>query len=483
LNPDQIPFAFRGILFPFSPEAISMGIPHYDAIVVGLGGVGTFALRALAKEVRQGGKKRRFLGIEQGSVLSSSQLTGNVEVNEAGHSSRGLSRIYRRAYFEHANYVPWIEHSLTVFREMEQVNRVSLMKECGMLLVEPSASKRAAAINLGNVDTSQLPPYVSSSHYSAKLHDVPVEFLNSMQLKQRFPQFHIPNRPEMEMVGLLEPGGGFLRPEQIMNIALQEATCSESVVVKDQTKVTNVYDFSDRGIVELCLQPKNGGQEMKVTTNKLLISMGARTSTILPMWKHFLHPVRQVQGWIDTHQTCGVLCSSYSSEQMPAFVYISPDFPEALYGVPCDDADHDGADLAIRDEDTHSTEHRHWLKVGIHKQNISPEFDFDAHSPQATSSEKEELQQVVPLCIETRAWPIQETVSLTYTKPCLYTMTPDKHFVLGAASPNIFGVAGLSGHGFKMTPALGQMMADFAMGKDNLDSFWQAEFCAPRRFD
>jgi sarcosine oxidase len=461
-----------------------MGIPHYDVVVVGLGGVGTFALRALAREARQGGgTKRRFLGIEQGSLLaSSSKLSGNMDVDETGHSSRGLSRIYRRAYFEHANYVPWIEHSLNVFREMELFNGVSLKTECGVLLIEPTASARATAINQRHVDTSRLPPCVSSSLHSAKLHDVPVELLNSLQLKERFPQFHIPHHPDLEMIGLLEPCGGLLRPEKIMEVALQEATCNESVTVKDQTLVTKVQDFVDAGIVELSLRPKNGAQENTVTTNKLLISMGAWTSTILPAWKRFLYPVRQIQGWINTFQSPDAMRSTYSCTNMPAFVYITPEFPEALYGVPCDDSDDGEADMAIRDDVTSSKEQRHWLKVGIHKQNISQEIDIAAHSPRASSLEIEELQQVVPLCIDTRAWSSPKSVSLANTKPCLYTMTPDKHFVLGSASANIFCVAGLSGHGFKMTPALGQMMADFALGKDNLHSDWKAEFCSPRRF-
>jgi sarcosine oxidase len=64
--------------------------------------------------------------------------------------------------------------------------------------------------------------------------------------------------------------------------------------------------------------------------------------------------------------------------------------------------------------------------------------------------------------------------------PCLYTMTPDKNYLIGSPIPGVFCVAGLSGHGFKMTPALGQMMADYALGFDLKG--WHLDFCSPSRF-
>ena len=63
----------------------------------------------------------------------------------------------------------------------------------------------------------------------------------------------------------------------------------------------------------------------------------------------------------------------------------------------------------------------------------------------------------------------------------MYTMTEDENFIIGVPDgySKICAVAGLSGHGFKMAPALGQMLADFATDK-GLDH-WNAEFCSPKR--
>ncbi|MFQ5495743.1 MAG: FAD-dependent oxidoreductase, partial [Phycisphaerae bacterium] len=45
---------------------------------------------------------------------------------------------------------------------------------------------------------------------------------------------------------------------------------------------------------------------------------------------------------------------------------------------------------------------------------------------------------------------------------CMYTMTPDEHFVVDRHPrfANVFLAAGFSGHGFKFAPVIGSVMAD-----------------------
>ncbi len=65
--------------------------------------------------------------------------------------------------------------------------------------------------------------------------------------------------------------------------------------------------------------------------------------------------------------------------------------------------------------------------------------------------------------------------------PCWYTMTPDEHFVVGAhpASDRVLLACGFSGHGFKFTPVLGEVLADLAI--DGRTPFDLSVF-APTRF-
>ena len=50
-------------------------------------------------------------------------------------------------------------------------------------------------------------------------------------------------------------------------------------------------------------------------------------------------------------------------------------------------------------------------------------------------------------------------------KPCLYTLTPDEHFVLGPhpEHPTVAVACGFSGHGFKFAPVIGSVLADLAV--------------------
>ena len=63
---------------------------------------------------------------------------------------------------------------------------------------------------------------------------------------------------------------------------------------------------------------------------------------------------------------------------------------------------------------------------------------------------------------------------------CMYTLTPDDHFVLGPLpqNENVFAVA-LAGHGFKFAPVLGETLADLLEG---LIPAIDMGFFSPQRF-
>jgi glycine/D-amino acid oxidase-like deaminating enzyme len=65
---------------------------------------------------------------------------------------------------------------------------------------------------------------------------------------------------------------------------------------------------------------------------------------------------------------------------------------------------------------------------------------------------------------------------------CMYTRSPDEHFVVDRhpAHPRVVFAAGLSGHGFKFAPVLGEALADLALdGGTRLP----IEFLSRRRFE
>ena len=51
------------------------------------------------------------------------------------------------------------------------------------------------------------------------------------------------------------------------------------------------------------------------------------------------------------------------------------------------------------------------------------------------------------------------------TLTCMYTLTPDRHFVLDRHPhhPNVVYACGFSGHGFKFATVIGEVLADLAL--------------------
>ena len=71
--------------------------------------------------------------------------------------------------------------------------------------------------------------------------------------------------------------------------------------------------------------------------------------------------------------------------------------------------------------------------------------------------------------------------SIAKAMVCLYTNTPDEHFVVGElpGAPNVTILSPCSGHGFKFAPLIGEIAADLALrgGTD-----YSIEMFAPDRF-
>ena len=92
---------------------------HYDAIVLGTGGVGSAALFHLARRgVRALGLDRFGPGHDRGS-------------------SHGATRIIRQAYSEHSDYVPLLLRAYELWADLAERQRRTLYHETGLLQVGP----------------------------------------------------------------------------------------------------------------------------------------------------------------------------------------------------------------------------------------------------------------------------------------------------------------------------------------------------------
>src|SRR5580704_9901261 len=117
---------------------------HYDCIVLGVGGFGSAALYHAAA------RGLSVLGLERFGVA-----------HDRG-SSHGETRIIRKAYFEHPDYVPLLLSAYDLWRGLEAETGRRLMRLCGLLLAGPSDGEAVAGARL-----------------AARIHRVPLEDLKA----------------------------------------------------------------------------------------------------------------------------------------------------------------------------------------------------------------------------------------------------------------------------------------------------------------
>jgi len=86
---------------------------RYDAIVAGVGGMGSAAVYHLAR------RGKRVLGLER------------FDVPHDQGSSHGVTRIIRLAYYEHPSYVPLLKRAYELWRELQDAAGEQLLHITG----------------------------------------------------------------------------------------------------------------------------------------------------------------------------------------------------------------------------------------------------------------------------------------------------------------------------------------------------------------
>jgi sarcosine oxidase len=157
----------------------------YDAIVVGLGAMGSSACSQLAR------RGQRVLGLDA------------FQLGHTLGSSHGESRIIRMAYYEHPSYVPLLRRAYQLWEATQAEVGRELLRLTGGLFVGQAGS-----------------PLVDGSLLSARTHGLPHEQLSADEMRRRFPAL----RPAEGEVGVFEERAGVLFPERCIEAFLQLAT-------------------------------------------------------------------------------------------------------------------------------------------------------------------------------------------------------------------------------------------------------------------
>jgi monomeric sarcosine oxidase len=357
---------------------------HFDAIVIGTGGVGSAALYHLAR------RGHRVLGIDRFSPP-----------HEQG-SSHGQTRIIRQAYFEHADYVPLVLRAYELWREVEAATGETLFSQVGLLEVGPS-------------DGVVVPGVLAS----AERHRLDVERLSASEIGRRFPDFCVPP----DFVGVFEAAAGFLHVERCVaaHVRLAElagATLARNTIVRDWSHDGNGFAVAtDRGVFR---------------GERLVITAGPWAARVLPTLGVPLEVRRKPIYWFDTVDNA----AAYRADAgCPTFLY---ELAEGVfYGFPKFD--------------------ERGVKVARHS---GGEAVADAAAVERSIDEADRAA----VAGFTAKWLPQLAPRHREFATCMYTMSPDEHFIVDVLpdEPRVAFAAGLSGHGYKFAPVLGEVLADLA---------------------
>jgi sarcosine oxidase len=358
-----------------------MAQTRYDAIVLGAGGMGSAALFELAR------RGRRVLGLEQFAP---------------GHdrgSSTGQTRVIRKAYYEHPDYVPLLRRAYERWYDLEQRCGRRLLVECGCLSIGPPDGE-----------------VVPGVRRAAEEHGLPVEPLTTAELRRRFPAFRFGD----EMAAVLERDAGFLYVEECVRAHADEARRLGADLRADEAALS--WEATAGGAV---VRTAAG----VYAADRLVITAGAWAGRVLAGLGLPLAVLRKVLLWFGTPDPAALrrdVFPIYMAETAAGFYYGFP----VIDGLGHKVARHDGG----------------------------PAADPTTLDRVVSDADAEECRAFLRAHLPAADGPLRDG------KVCMYTVTPDHHFVIDRhpECPQVVVAAGFSGHGFKFASVVGEVLADLA---------------------
>jgi sarcosine oxidase len=258
---------------------------------------------------------------------------------------------------------------------------------------------------------------VAGALATAQAQSLPHELLDAAQVRRRFPAFV----PEDADVGLYEEVAGLIRPEAAITALLERARVRGAHLWTGVT--VNGWDADGAGVT---VDTDRGS----IQADRVVLAPGAWAPQLCRLEIPFRVQRRVQHYWRPTDPTL------FEPGRLPAWIW-SYGPAEAAYGLPAVDG---------------------VVKAAMH--HGSETVDPDAGLAPARADEVEEMRRWLELHIPSLA-----AGGWLAAKPCLYTLTPDEHFVLGRhpEHPSVAVACGFSGHGFKFAPVVGEILADLVL--------------------
>ncbi|MCP2032130.1 sarcosine oxidase [Okibacterium sp. HSC-33S16] len=336
-------------------------------------------------------------------------------------SSHGHSRLFRGGASEGPLYVDLARRSRELWEEAErQTGREILTLVSGL--------------TLGSAESE----LIETTRAALEARGLPHETLDADEVRSRFPQ-HLVRDSD---IGLIDPATGVVRPELSIATAVELAVDAGATVWAN-TPVTRVDDDGSRVVIDT--------ERGRVVARKVILAAGAWNSTLLPDEASSFTVRRAILTWFLPR---GDDWQHFAPDRFPVF---TRDLDGVRgWGAPAID------DLGV--------------KVGLQDQ---AGYSIENPSDNRRDVTPDEVQRVEAFVARQFGGALEPQA--VHARGCMITVTPDEHFVVGpsASHPNIVLLAACSGHGFKHSPAIGEIGADLALDGD---SPFDLSLFAPSRF-
>ena len=332
-------------------------------------------------------------------------LLEQFELNHQRGSSYGESRVIRYSY-DHPIYVELMRAAYPLWFALQEKAGEQLYLKTG-------------GLDFGHPNESTLQTLKSSMDEA----QLSYEYLEKQEVKARFPQFHLDDG----MVGIFQSDTGLLKPSRCVLAHIRLA--QHGATICDRTPVTKIIPQTDS--VEVVTATET------FTAARLVVTAGSWTKSLLEPLGIDL-PLRIMPCQLGFYQPSDK--EAFSPEHFPVFfAHMNGEYGEMPYGIP-----HEDSSIGVK-----VTTFYGWQTV-----EHPSEVDYTPSAEWVEQMRNFSRQYIPGVAGDT-----------IYTRRCLYTMTPDKHFIVDRHPeyPQIAIGAGFSGHGFKFTTLIGKILAQLAM--------------------
>jgi sarcosine oxidase len=365
-----------------------------DVVVIGLGAMGAATVLALAK------RGVNVVGIDR-----------YAPPHHQG-STHGETRITREAIGEGVEYVPLVQRSHALWRELEGETGMPLFTACGALFIARRGRRSLM---------HEQPDFVGATVAAARRFNIAHEVLHADEIARRYPQLRL----EGDEHAYFEPGGGYVNPEAALTAMLHMAqTLGARLITSAAARLTY-----EAGVARV--ETETGS----FRPHSVVVAAGAWLPQMVPSLAAHLVVRRQVLHWFPVSSE-----ANYHHDQFPVYIWNWGDGADDwFYGFPQVAG---AAEIKVAGEER--------------LESTTPEkCDRVVHAAETAAMFARHLaprmRGVMP----------QASRSIT----CLYTVAPKARFVIDRVPnhPATIVVSACSGHGFKHSGGVGEAVAAFAM--------------------